>query len=148
MTKVILVPTDGSQRAEIAADFAIDLARRLEAKIIFLNVIDDISPAFAYEYESGINIDVAEFDEQMEKFARESVDKLQKRAKKAGVSSDARVKHGHPWQEILKVAHEEPADHIVMGSHGRRALAAAVLGNVTFNVIHGAKIPVTVIPAG
>lgn len=146
--KNILVPTDGSQRAEDAAQFAIELAKKMKASLIFLNVIDDIAPAFAYEAETGASLDVVELDEQREKFAQESVNRLRENAEKAGVKSTAIVERGHPWEEILKIAEKKSVDHIVMGSHGRRALAAAVLGNVTFNVIHGAKIPVTVIPKG
>ena len=55
MAKKILVPTDGSERAEIAADFAIDLAKQLDASLLFVSVVDDYAPAFAYDLESGIS---------------------------------------------------------------------------------------------
>lgn len=148
MIKKILVPTDGSERAEEAAEFAIEMAKGFGADVIFLNVVDEVAPAFAYELESGASLDFAELEEQREKFAHSAVDRLREKAEQAGVGSEARVVRGHPWEEILATAEKELADHIVMGSHGRRALAAAVLGNVTFNVIHGAKVPVTVIPRG
>ena len=146
MIKKILVPTDGSERAEDAAVFAIEMAKGFDAKLIFVNVVDEVSPAFAYELESGASLDMAELDRQRNQFAHNVVDRLKERADAAGLSSEARVVTGHPWEQILTLADEEEIDHIVMGSHGRRALAAAVLGNVTFNVIHGAKVPVTVIP--
>lgn len=144
--KKILVPTDGSERAEDAAGFAINLAKDVGASILFLYVVDEVAPAYAYELESGVSLDFQELEEQRDKFARAAVDRLKKEADEAGVSSETLVVEGHPSQKILDTATEQSADHIVMGSHGRRALAAAVLGNVTFNVIHGAKVPVTVIP--
>ncbi len=146
MAKKILVPTDGSDRAEKAADFAIDLAKATGASILFLSVVDDYAPAFAYELESGISIDVNEIIEKRDRYVREAVDGLREKAAAAGVEAEGKILEGHTWEEILKEADSSGADQIIMGSHGRRALAAAVMGNVTFNVIHGAKVPVTVIP--
>ncbi|MFA5810602.1 MAG: universal stress protein [Thermoleophilia bacterium] len=146
MIRNILVPTDGSERAEQAADFAIELASAIGASLFFLNVVDEIAPAYAYEIETGASLNVVELDEERHKFAKSAVGRMVEKAKAAGVASEGKVLEGHPWQEILKAADSSGADHIVIGSHGRRALAAAVLGNVTINVIHGSKIPVTVIP--
>ncbi|MBI5871063.1 MAG: universal stress protein [Actinobacteria bacterium] len=146
MIKKILVPTDGSERAERAADFAIALAKATGASLLFLNVIDEVPPAYAYEVESGAPIDVTAIDDLRQKFGEEAVAKLKDKAAADGVTAETSVVEGHPWQEILTQVESQGADHIVIGSHGRRALAAAVLGNVAVNVIHGAKVPVTVIP--
>jgi len=146
MIKKILVPTDGSERAGRAADFAIGLAKATGASLLFLNVVDEVSPAYVYEIESGVQLDVAALDQQRWDYGKDAVERLRKKAEEAGTGSEVKVVEGHPWHEILNQADIEGADHIVIGSHGRRALAAAVLGNVAVNVIHGAKIPVTVIP--
>jgi len=146
MAKKILVPTDGSERAELAADYAIDLAGQLGASLLFISVADDYAPAFAYDLESGISVDINEIVEKRDRYVRESVDRLVEKATAAGVTAEGKVIEGHAWEQILEEAERSGADQIIMGSHGRRALAAAVLGNVTFNVIHNARIPVTVIP--
>ena len=146
MIKKILVPTDGSDRAEKAARFALDLAKATGASLLFLNVVDEISPAYVYELESGNQIDIAALDKQREDYGQDAVNRLKAVADAAGLKSSVKVVEGTPWHEILNQAEKEGADHIVIGSHGRRALAAALLGNVTVNVIHGAGIPVTVIP--
>ncbi len=146
MIKKILVPTDGSERAERAAGFAIELAKTCGSALLFLNIVDEVSPAYVYELDTGATIDIAALDEQRRQFGEDAVAKLKTRAQAAGVTCETKVVDGHPWQEILNQAESENADHIVIGSHGRRALAAAVLGNVAVNVIHGAKVPVTVIP--
>lgn len=146
MIRKILVPTDGSDRAEHAASLAIDLAGATGAELLFVNVVDEIAPAFAYELEAGVYLDLKAIADQRRKFGNEAVDRLKARADAAGVRSSGIVTEGHPWQEILAQVDETGADHIVIGSHGRRALAAAVLGNVTVNVIHGSKVPVTVVP--
>jgi len=146
MIKKILVPTDGSARAERAADFAIALAKTTGASLVFLNVIDEVPPAYAYELESGAPIDVTAIDDMRRKYGEESVTRLKDKAVADRITATTSVVEGHPWKEILAQAESQGADHIVIGSHGRRALAAAVLGNVAVNVIHGATVPVTVIP--
>lgn len=142
----LLLPTDGSDLAEKAADFAIDLAKKTEASILFLNVVDEVSPAYAYELESGVSIDINELAESRKKYGDTAVNTLRQKAEDAGVKSETKVIEGHPWEEILAEIDRSGIDQIVIGSHGRRALAAAVLGNVTFNVIHGSPVPVTVVP--
>ncbi|MHB9111075.1 MAG: universal stress protein [Thermoleophilia bacterium] len=146
MIKKILVPTDGSERADRAADFAIALAKATGASLLFLNVIDEVPPAYAYELESGTPIDVTAIDDMRRKYGDEAVARLKDKASAVGITAATSVVEGHPWQEIISQTESQGADHIVIGSHGRRALAAAVLGNVAVNVIHGAKVPVTVIP--
>jgi nucleotide-binding universal stress UspA family protein len=46
---------------------------------------------------------------------------------------------GHPVDEIVKESKKSKADLIVMGSHGRSALSATVLGSVSYGVIHNDK---------
>lgn len=146
MAGKILVPTDGSEMADKAANWAIDMAKITGDSLIFLSVVDDYAPAFSYDLESGVTIDLGEMIELRDKYIRDFVDKLTDKAKESGVKSEGKIIQGHAWEEILKEADSSGVDLIVMGSHGRRALAAAVMGNVTINVIHGAKVPVTVIP--
>jgi nucleotide-binding universal stress UspA family protein len=56
------------------------------------------------------------------------------------------IRSGHPVEEIVKQAERSKADLIIMGSHGRSALKAAVIGSVTFGVINrDTKIPVLVV---
>ena len=53
---------------------------------------------------------------------------------------------GYPSDEIVKEAQRRQADLIVMGSHGRSALTATILGSVAYGVIHkDIKIPVMVV---
>jgi nucleotide-binding universal stress UspA family protein len=46
---------------------------------------------------------------------------------------------GHPVDEIIKEAKKSKVDLIVMGSHGRSAFSATVLGSVSYGVIHNDK---------
>jgi nucleotide-binding universal stress UspA family protein len=61
---------------------------------------------------------------------------------KTGVQSKTVITTGHPVEEIVKEAEKSRAGPIVIGSHGRSALGAAVLGRVAHGVIHkDTKIP-------
>jgi nucleotide-binding universal stress UspA family protein len=51
---------------------------------------------------------------------------------------------GQPWEGILKTARAKRCDLIVMASHGRRGLAALLLGSETTKVLTHSKIPVLV----
>ena len=147
MISRILVPTDGSELAEKAAGYAIGLARDNGAAIVFLSVVDEMAPAFAFETETGVNPNFPQLTEQLDKAAHAFTNRLERQAAQAGVKAEAHVTEGHPWEEILAEAERQGCDLIVLGSHGRRGLAAAFLGSVTTNVIHKTKIPVTIIPA-
>ena len=59
-----------------------------------------------------------------------------KKCEKNGVQSKTIITAGHLVEEIVKEAEKSRADLIVMGSHGRSALGAAVLGSVAYGVIH------------
>ena len=58
---------------------------------------------------------------------------------KNDVASKDSIKTGHPVAEIVKEAKRSKADLIVMGSHGRSALSATVLGSISYGVIHNDK---------
>jgi len=63
-----------------------------------------------------------------------------------GVESQKIIWAGHPVEEILKAAENLKVDLIVMGSHGKSALGAALLGSVTIGLIHSeTKFPVLVV---
>ncbi|MEK7817695.1 MAG: universal stress protein, partial [Actinomycetota bacterium] len=137
---------DGSERAEKAAAFAIDLAKESSASLEFLYVVDEGSPAFAFEIESGVTPAIKELADSLNSAAEGFVNKLKEQADAAGVQAETKVANGHPSEEILAECERSGAVQIVMASHGRRALAAAVIGSITLNVIHGSKVPVTVVP--
>ncbi|MEF9427589.1 MAG: universal stress protein, partial [Candidatus Mariimomonas ferrooxydans] len=62
------------------------------------------------------------------------------------IKSKTIIKSGHPVDEIVKEAEKLKADLIVMGSHGKSAVKAMVLGSVTYGVIHkDTKIPVLLV---
>ena len=146
MISKILVPTDGSKAAQKAARHAVQLAKQLKASVIVLSVIDKRSFI-------GQTVPAAETArhvvEPIEDYLREAAEgyagEIKKLCEKNDVRSKTVITTGHPVEQIVKEAEKSKADLIVMGSHGRSALAAVVLGSVAYGVIHkDTKIPVLV----
>ena len=147
MISNILVPTDGSKTAQKAARYAIDLATQLKCSIIILSIVDNRS-LVAQTIPAREN--ARHIIEPVEDYLREAAEayagEIKEICDKKGVRSTILVTSGHPAEEITKEAERSNADLIVMGSHGRSALAAALLGSVAYSIIHKeTKFPVLVV---
>ena len=147
MISKILVPTDGSKTAKKAALYTIDLAKQLNASVIVLSVVDRrslISKTIPAERNPRHVIQT--IDDYLREAAERNVGEIKSLCDKNDVPSTTVVTTGHPVEEIMKVAKKSKVNLIVMGSQGRSLLAAAVLGSVTYGVIHdNTKIPVLVV---
>lgn len=151
MIKRILVATDGSLISTKAVRYAAGLARQMRASIILLGVVDlsqlvaQGAPASMMPSAGSARM-IMEARDVINKAVAGYLDAAAAECGKKGVRVRKVIKTGHPVQEIVKAAHREKADLIVLGSHGRSALKAVVLGSVAFGVINkDAKIPVLVI---
>jgi nucleotide-binding universal stress UspA family protein len=147
MISKILVPSDGSKTAQIAAKYAVDLAKQLKATIIALSVIDQRS---FMPQTVPASVTARHTIEPIEDYLREAAagyaGELKKLCDKSGVESKISTRIGHPVEEIVKEAKRSRANLIVMGSHGSSALSAIVLGSVSYGVIHNYKsIPVLIV---
>jgi nucleotide-binding universal stress UspA family protein len=147
MVSKILVPTDGSEPARQAAGYAVDLAKQLNATVIVLSVIDRRS--FIAQIVSAADTPmhiIVPIDDYLHDAAQVYAAEIKKLCDESGVQSETVITTGHPVEDIVKEAKKSKVDLIVMGSHGRSALAAAVLGSVAYGVIHNeAKIPVLIV---
>jgi nucleotide-binding universal stress UspA family protein len=147
MISRILVPTDGSKTAQKAARYGIDLAKKLKASVTVLSVIDQRSYVGQTVPAEITAMHVLKpIEDYLQEAAEGYAGEIKKLCDRNGVQSKAVISKGHPVEEIVKEAKKSRADLIVMGSHGRSALAAAVLGSIAYGVIHkDTKIPVLVV---
>ncbi len=147
MISKILVPSDGSKTAQRAARYAVDLAKQLKASIIALSVID-IRSLIAQPgpgLETAIYI-IEPIEDYLKKVAKRYAGEIKKLCDKSGVASKISIKMGRPVEEIVKEAKRSKANLIVMGSSGRSALSATVLGSVSYGVIHNdTRIPILIV---
>ncbi len=147
MISKILVPTDGSRAAQKAARYAVDLAKQLKASVFALSVIDKRSLVGQAIPASNTARHVREpIEDYLREAAEKYVEEIKKLCEKNDVRSKIIITTGHPVEEIMKEAERSKVSLIIMGSHGRSALAATVLGSVTYGVIHkDTKMPVMVV---
>ena len=147
MISKILVPSDGSKTAQTAAGYAVDLAKQLKASIIILSVIDKRSfTAQTVPASETPRHTIEPIEDYLREAAEGYAGEIKKLCDKSGVASKVSIKMGHPVEEIVKEAKRSKANFIVMGSHGRSALSAAVLGSVSYGVIHNdASVPILIV---
>jgi nucleotide-binding universal stress UspA family protein len=140
MISKILVPSDGSKTAQRAAAYAVDLAKQLKASIIILSVIDIRSLIAQTVPAADTAIYIIEpIENYLKKAAEGYAGEIKKLCDKSGVASKISIKTGHPVEEIVKESKRSKANLIVMGSRGRSALSATVLGSVSYGIIHNDK---------
>jgi nucleotide-binding universal stress UspA family protein len=145
--KNILVATDGSNVATKAVQYAGGLAKKLGASITVLGVVDlsyliipGVAPAMM---RARI---VMEAKDILKQATANHVEAAAEKIRKLGVKVMTSIRTGRPAEEIVKEAHKRKVDLVVLGSQGRSAVKAAVLGSVVYGVIHkNSSIPVLVI---
>ncbi|WP_298231974.1 universal stress protein [uncultured Azohydromonas sp.] len=143
MYKRILVPTDGSEITAKAVRQAIDLAKLCGAEVLTLSAKEPFPYGAISEMQPT---PPQEFFDAQERIADQRVKSVLAAAQQAGVSCKAiTVEALHPWEAICEHAKNEGCDLIVMASHGRRGVAALLLGSETQKVLTHATIPVLVV---
>ncbi len=142
MYKKILLPTDGSEYANKAAEHAIWIARASGAEIIALNVIETSSLVGLPAEDLVVRI-----KEMLKEEGRQSLEHIYEMAQKETVDDgDIKVtlitEEGSPADAILKTIDKEHIDLVVMGTSGKHGLDRFLLGSVTEKVVRSAKCPV------
>lgn len=146
--KKILFPVDFSKASLNAFVFALHMAKKLHAEIITLHVYDVISIPYP-DYRDGIllNYEIKALD-QFENF-KDEVPKLRAIAEKEQLNRII-IKHvlkqGDTEETILKIAADENANFIVMGTKGASGLKEVFLGTITQKIMNNCKVPVIAIP--
>ena len=143
MFKRILFPTDGSEITDKALEAAIGMAKLAGAELFALSVKEP----FPYSAISEIQpMPPQEFFDAQEKVAAARVKRVAEAASAAGVPCQSRTMEAtHAWEAILDHAKAQGCDLIVMASHGRRGMAALLLGSETQKVLTHSNLPVLVV---
>lgn len=143
MFKRILVPTDGSDITTKAVNTAVQLAQVHSAQLLTLSVMEP----FPYSAVSEIQpVPPQEFIDAQQRVASQRVEAVCAAAAAQGLACKGHtVEALHAWEAILDHAKAEGVDLIVMASHGRRGVAALLLGSETQKVLTHAELPVLVV---
>ena len=139
----ILITTDGSEKAVIAASKAVELAKEQAAKLTAVVVIDPF-PYIGLGEASAFGLQA--YLSEAQAMATQSLDGVRAMAEAAGVPFMAEtIERSAVFEGILDAATEQGCDLIVMGSHGRSGVKALILGSETQKVLTHSRIPVLVI---
>jgi nucleotide-binding universal stress UspA family protein len=143
MYKRILVPTDGSDISSKAIEVAIGMAKLSGGEIFAVGVKEP----FPYSAISEMQpVPPQEFYDAQERVAGGHVKAALEAALAAGVPCKGHtVEAMHPWEAIIDHARNEHCDLVVMASHGRRGVAALLLGSETQKVLTHSTLPVLVV---
>ena len=140
----ILVPVDFSEHSRTALRYGRELAAAFGGQLTVLYVIEEIlHPAF---YNTGV-FSIYDVMPDVEERSKKALEEFVVRTDGPEVPINYRVVHGRAVREIVHEAEREPADLIVMSTHGLTGLQHLLLGSVTERVIRQAPCPVFVVKA-
>jgi len=139
----ILVPLDGSKRAEAILPHVEELARRYDAKVIFLQVVEP-TPLVVGLQGTPVMLPQQEF-ERRTKQAESYLAALREGFQGKGIKTDTRVVYGPVVETIIDAAESEGADLIAIASHGRSGLSQVFYGSVAAGVLHRVDRPLLLI---
>jgi nucleotide-binding universal stress UspA family protein len=134
----VLLPTDGSEGAELAIEWGITLAEVHNATVHTVYSVDTS--------RFGGAEGAAEIHDALEQTGQEALQTVHERARDAGVSVAGSIASGPAARAILSSSEEHDIDLIAMGTHGRSGLTRYLTGSVTETVVRNAAVPVCCVP--
>lgn len=151
MIERILVALDGSEPADKALDFALDLAEKYSAEIVLLSVIPPVAvPTTVYAASGARTLapvvtekHLKEVEDRYEKVLSEALKKANEIKPSLNVST--KLVEGRPSERIVETAKEGSFDIVVMGSRGLGGIKGFFLGSASDRVADEAACPVLIV---
>lgn len=149
MYRTILVPLDGSHRAEAIIPHVDNLARLYHACVIFLQVFElphmiNLPRVPQGGYSALPHVTVQEMQVEVsaaETYLKACVETMRYK----GITAEYRVAFGPVAATILRVAEEENVDLIAMASHGCSGLQGVYYGSVAAGVLQRVDRPLLIV---
>ena len=139
----ILVPLDGSARAEAALPVATILARAEDAELIMCCVVHDTGPISFGTSDPEADYLHDKIRRQNDQASRAYLDRIKKRLNHNGLTISAKVSHGSDARRtLIDVMSSEKIDFVVMSTHGQSGHRDVSTGDVARFVLDNADIPV------
>ncbi len=137
--KKILVPIDFSDYSKSSLKYAINYAKHFNASLILVYVIEPV--IYPPDFSMG-QIAIPTLGLEMDKRAKDELDKLAEKEIPSGVSVKKVIKTGKPFVEIIETAAEENVDLIIIATHGHSGVEHILFGSTAEKVVRKAPCPV------
>ena len=134
----VLFPTDFSENANLAADFAIDIVKRTNGSLLVLHGFDlpyserSMTTSLLEEMRRNSELHMKEFEKEV--------------LAKSGVPFTTQVTMGNPIRLIRETAENKNVDLVVLGTKGASGIEEFLIGSNAASIIQNIDIPVLVIP--
>jgi nucleotide-binding universal stress UspA family protein len=141
MIQTVAVGTDGSGTADKAVEFAIDMAARYEARIVFISAYHPVS-------ESRLKREGRDAPDDLQWMINPAEDveatlrDCEERAEQHGLRWASEARQGDPAKILVELAESNGADVLVIGNKG---MQRRVLGSVPNSVSHAAPCSVLIV---
>jgi len=136
----ILLATDGSREAQLAAATAADLAKSTGSELHLIHVGE--VPVVYHPERHGYRVEYEEHENEAQQLLEAQV----KRIKGAGATVvQAHLRMGQADEEIVDLAQSIGAGMILMGSRGQARIRRALMDSVSDSVVRHAHCPVTIV---
>ena len=143
MYNYILVPLDGSKRAEAILPHVEELAKRYDAQVIFLQVVETLPVRMGPE-AAILALEQQELERHTEQ-ALSYLTTLQDEFRAKDIDARTSIYYGPVVQAIIRAAECECADLIAMASHGRSGMSQVFYGSVAVGVLHRVDRPLLLV---
>jgi universal stress protein A len=143
LPKKILVCTDFSENSEPARRLACEYAKAFGSSLLLVHVIDSFS-SFP-SYVDWVGDELEGILARLQETANKNLETVGNECRQLGIEVKTFSREGLPPQEIAKLAEEEKADLVVMGTHGRTGVRHLLMGSVARNVLRSVHRPVLIV---
>lgn len=145
--RTILVPVDFSSYSDNALLFACDLAKKIEGKIVIMNIIESLkSSSFSVSGSWDLDSQQSIYMDQLIKATSRKLQEYTEDPRFEGIKMEYHAHIAEPGEIIAKVIVNHKADLIVMGTLGSSGLDELFIGSNTEKVVRYADVPVISVP--
>jgi len=130
----VVIPTDGSDVAERAADRAMEIAERYGADVHVVYVVDSTTYDLSDAPRSIVGL--------LKEGGQRAIDEVAAAARERNLPVTSAVLRGRPAAEIQTYASGVDADLIALGTRGRAAASDRLLGSTTARLVGGSEVPI------
>jgi len=142
--KKVVCPVDLSEVSMGALKVASDVASQCGAALVIVNVVEPIVAPSDFTFGP---MTTGEVEDRLVERSTQALKELAATLRLPAGSVAFRVERGRASSEIVRVAQEEKADVIVIGTHGYTGMAHVLLGSTAERVIRKAPCPVLTVRA-